>query len=78
MLALNPGQLIQLKNSEANAGNAKVKKVLKTVIQITYAAANYSIPRNALFMNVHGQVCVPKESLKALANRKITIPKRKR
>jgi hypothetical protein len=78
MIQVNPNQLIQLKNQGLNAGQAKVKKVLKTVIQVTYAAANYSISQNDLSQNIHGQIWTSKEVMKALTNRKVTISRRKR
>jgi hypothetical protein len=60
---LNLKCLIQIRDNEGNAGQGRIKKLLKTMYHIVYNCDNYSVKKSDLVYNIHGQVCLKIEKL---------------
>lgn len=66
VLKLNTNSLVQIKDKEYNIGQGIVKKILKTTYHIRYKLKNYSVKKDILKYNTHGQVVVYINDLKQL------------
>lgn len=64
---LNVKCLIQIKGAnDINIGQGRIKKILKTMYHIYYRCNNYSIKKDDLKYNIHGQVCIDINKLKKI------------
>jgi hypothetical protein len=63
---LNIKSLVQIINNHKNAGQGEIKKMLKTIYHIKYKSKNYSIKKDILNYNIHGQVVANFNDLKQL------------
>jgi len=61
----NVGSLIQIVDeNDKNIGQAKIKKILKTIYHVVYKSKDYKIDRKNLSLNIHGQVQTEIKNLK--------------